>query len=297
MNIKELFKKIIEFLKEQWNLYSPIVISTLASLFSQWNANQVLEINQYISLTISMMCLLTMIKFLINPKGKKNVIESIISTTANVKKADLIIHQDEQLENTLEMLKQSRKVGIIFMEKIKNFFSRIWGNKFTILNITFNLLAVAVVDFLVFSEYLLRFNFFVENELAFKIGIPVLSVLYLVLDIFTTVTKYGWESLDELNEKSEQKALEKAGQLTKEQKTFIKSQLKQIKDAMETAQKNLVGFEKVISNFELAKSLSIIPLEAEQVSNYNQAVNQKMLLSNQISKYKQQIAILEERLK
>ena len=91
-------RKIWDILKEHWNLYSPFIISSIASWLVDWNANQMVTINQWIGITLSLMALFTMIKFIIFPKKKKNPVEKLVSTQKVVKNAEMIINQEEHLK-------------------------------------------------------------------------------------------------------------------------------------------------------------------------------------------------------
>ena len=44
-----------------------------------------------------------------------------------------------------------------------------------------------MADFLVFSEFVWRFPFFVENHVAFKIVVPIVTAIYFGIDVYTTV--------------------------------------------------------------------------------------------------------------
>ena len=95
-------KKILDILKEYWNLYSPFIISSIASWLVDWNANQMVTINQWIGVTLSLMALFTMIKFLIFPKKKKNAVEKLVSSQKVVKNAEMIINQEEKIKEKIK---------------------------------------------------------------------------------------------------------------------------------------------------------------------------------------------------
>ena len=91
-------RKIWEILKEHWNLYSPFILSSIASWLVDWNANQMVTINQWIGITLSLMALFTMIKFIIFPKKKKNAIEKLVSSQKVVKEKKIRRKYYESIE-------------------------------------------------------------------------------------------------------------------------------------------------------------------------------------------------------
>lgn len=326
MKILELFKKIFSGFLEMWNFYGGIILSTLLSWVFDFNRTHMDTTTSYIILSITIISVLTIIK---KEKKKKITDDSKVKEKEEkkpkekkekkkkeklniIEKTTLLNPQFKALENALHPLETAKdlsntiietttlleRLGILMKEKIKNFFNRLWGNKFTIINITFNLLAVAVADYLLFSDYLLRFEFIAQNELAFKIAVPILSVIYLIIDIFTTVTKYGWESLTELKEKAKQKALQKASKLSKEQKDVVKKQIENVQNTLTGLESELKHFNEIIDNYQVLTSLAhIMPVSSENTTLYNQAISKKPALEVQISELKINLAQLQQALK
>lgn len=93
-----MIEKIKTFLKEWWNFYLPIIISYLTSLLVDWNASQLMTINQYISMTISITCFLTMIKHLVNPGKKKIFADKLVMAQKNIKNVNEVMKLDEEIE-------------------------------------------------------------------------------------------------------------------------------------------------------------------------------------------------------
>lgn len=326
MKILELFKKIFSGFLELWNFYGGIILSTLLAWVFDFNRTHMDTTTSYIILSITIISVLTIIKkenkkkivqdsnFKDNePKKNKDKKEKKKKEKLNIiEKTTLLNPQFKALENALNPLETAKdlsetiietttlleRIGKFMKEKITNFFKRLWGNKLTITNITINLLAVAVADYLIFSDYLLRFEFIAQNELAFKIGVPVATVIYLVLDIFTTVSKYGWESLNELNEKAKQKALQKTSKLSKEQKEVVKKQVETVKNTLNGLEDELNHFNEIINNYQVLTSLShIMPVSPENTALYNQVMAKKPSLEVQISELKINLTQLQQALK
>lgn len=286
---------MLKLLKRYWDIFGGTAMGLGLSFATQWQLNKMQLACTTIMLILVSIGLLKVIKSSFDNKG---LIDKVVERQSPVRAVIMAQNPTQEGEELGELVIETMKGGKKTMTKIKNFFKRVWGNKFTLINITINLLCVAVADYLVFSEYLLRFAFIQENQLWFKIGVPVLSALYLVLDIFTTVSKYGWENLDELKAKSQKKATEKASKLSKEQKAIIKNQIKAVENGIATLENELNGALDVIKNFEILQSLNgVITISSDKVMMYQSATSQKPILEAQISEYKLQLSQLKEALK
>lgn len=286
---------MLKLLKKYWDILGGTAMGLGLSFATQWQLSKMQLAYTTIILILVSIGLLKVIKSSFNSKG---LIGKMVEHQSPVRAIKIAQNPTQEGEELGELVIETMKGGKKTMTKIKNFFKRVWGNKFTLINITINLLCVAVADYLVFSEYLLRFNFFTENQIAFKIGVPVLSALYLVLDIFTTVSKYGWENLDELKAKSQKKATEKASKLSKEQKAIIKNQIKVVENGIATLENELNDALDIIKNFEILQSLNgVITISADKHSMYHNAIGNKPILEAQISEYKLQLSQLKEALK
>lgn len=286
---------MLKLIKKYWDILGGTAMGLIISFIAKWQLEKMQL--AYTTVILILVCI-GLLKVVKSSYENKNVLDRVVEKQSPVRAVKIAQNPTQEGEELGELMIETMKGSKKTMTKIKNFFKRVWGNKFTLLNITFNLLAVAIVDYLVFSEYLMRFNFFVENQLAFKIGIPVLSVMYLSLDIFTTVSKYGWETLLELKDKAEQKALQKASKLSSEQKAIIKNNIKAVKVSITNAENELLKIADVIKNFEILQSLNgLVTISAENITMYNNAITRKPSLEANLSHLKLELSQLEEALK
>lgn len=286
---------MLKLIKKYWDILGGTVMGLALSLIAKWQIEKMQLI--YTTIILILVCI-GFLKVIKSSYTNRNILDKVVNHQSPVRAIKFAKNPTQEGEELGELMIETMKGSKKTMTKIKNFFKKVWGNKFTILNITVNLLAVAVIDYLVFSEYLMRFNFFVENQMAFKIGIPVLSVMYLSLDIFTTVSKYGWENLVELQEKASQKALQKASKLSSEQKAIIKKNIKDVKSAIATAENELLKIADVIKNFEILQSLNgLVTISPDNITMYNNAISKKPSLEANLSHLKLELSQLEEALK
>lgn len=296
--ILNLIKKFFGWLVDLWNIYGGIAISSLIVWWTGYSKTTMDNITSYIVLTFTIVSVLTVLKKHYG-KGKLTKTEKAIAMQPTMKAIgqalDPLESGTEISETIIKTTTILERLGKFMKTKIKNFFKRVWGNKATITNITINLVAVGVMDYLTFSNELMRFSFFANNELVLKIVIPILSVIYLMLDIFTTVSKYGWETLEELRLKAEAKAEAKASALTAEQRTVLKTQIKYIKSAIEDYAQQLKAFEEIIKNYEILSSLGIA-ITPEKSSEYQNAVSQTSSITVSVEQLKTELERLENML-
>lgn len=326
MRFLEYLKKIFSGLFDMWNFYGGIILSTLLAWLFDFNRNSMDDTTSFIILTITIISVFTIVKK-DRKSNKYNKENSVVKDEKKTKekkekkkkeklnmleKTTLLNPQFKALQSALSPLESAKnlsetiietttlieRLGKFMKQKIVNFFKRLWGNKFTILNIILNLVVVGIADYLLFSDYLMRFEIIAQNELAFKIAVPILSVFYLIIDIFTTVSKYGWESLLELNEKSKQKAIQKASQLSKEQKEVVKNQIAIIKKKISDLELDLEHVQEIINNYQVLESLqSVMPIPQDKLVTYSQAMNDKPRIEIEISELKVNLTQLQQALK
>lgn len=205
------------------------------------------EIRTTLMFVVSLFGTLTVLKA--NIEGKKTPKAvfngNIVSIKNELEKVMVDLKKELQENQTFEFLKENKK-----MEKIKKFFSWLWGNKCTLLSLTISILSVGFCNFLMFAGYLNRYQVFCENELLLKIIGVSLSVIYLFVDIFTTVSKYGCESLEQLDKRYKEEAEKKLNALTSEQKSVVKSTIKKLEIQLEAIEPKFNEAIKTVESYQ-----------------------------------------------
>lgn len=274
----------MQSLKNTLQILGCVALGILISFLSHWE-NEIIQ--TIYSTLILIFLLIGFLKVLKSPNKENERNNQTRNKDNNINLIDLVVNQQKPLkaielsqnptqggEELGEIFLETMKGGKKKMEKIKNFFKRVWGNKFTITSILFNLFCVSVCEFLYFADYFFRFGWVNENQTWLNYVLPIVGIAYIVLNTFTTITKYGWENLGELQEKSYKKALEKASQLTKEQKAIVKGQMKEVKEQLSNVGIDLTKTNTIIEAYETLRDLGIA-LSDEKVSAYNLAVAKK----------------------
>ena len=296
----------MQSLKNTLQILGCVALGILISFLSHWE-NEIIQ--TIYSTLILIFLLIGFLKVLKSPNKENESNNQIRNKDNNINLIDLVVNQQKPFkaielsqnptqggEELGEIFLETMKGGKKKMEKIKDFFKRVWGNKFTILSIVFSLFCVFACEYLYFADYFLRFDWVENNQVVLNYVLPIVGIAYIVLNVFTTITKYGWENLKELQEKAYKKALEKASQLTKEQKAIVKNQMKEVKEQLSNVGIDLTKTNTIIEAYETLRDLGIA-LSDEKVSAYNLAVAKKPELDLAYTQLTSQLETLLSKLK
>lgn len=249
-----------EKLKGLWNIYGGIGISTLIAWLTKWNKSEMDKWSSYLILMLTCISVLTFFKIVLFKK-KASAIDKVANADKSVK----------TLKTAVDPARSGEEIGtaIIFtinggkkvMVKFKNFLKEIWGNKLTITNTIIVLFFATLSQVVTYTDYLYRISWFAENELVIKIASPIIAGIWVFIDLFTTYTKYGFESLQELADR-------KMSKLSKEEKARLKTNLKTLKESLSTAESKYADLIKAVRDFETLVNAGYVVTMAEN-EEYN----------------------------
>lgn len=292
-------KKILDILKEYWNLYSPFIISSIASWLVDWNANQMVSINQWIGITLSLMALFTMIKFIIFPKKKKNTVEKLVSTQKVVKNTEMIINQEENEKEKIKIGGHIMKV----LKWIKNYWQQLVG---LLGALVYCFLAI----FLAVKQYLEPITSLLPQSIGWTISVyAVYSVLTILIGFYLFRNQIKWvgvgsiqKATDYINNKGQQIA----GTLNNANKKKFKTMLNTAKKSLKVAQTNLstltTNYNSVIKQLETQNQFleTLFSVGAEQTTiaeaqtRKNEITSSLNTIENELNKAKQEVSNLEK---
>ena len=133
-------KKIIELIKNYWNVWGSAIISFIVGWLMDFNKVSMDKTTSFLSMFLVMFALLTVIKVNYGKKRKKTIIEKGITSQKQLKAMEKAINPMKEGEELYEALLQTKK---IFMErkriKIMNWIKE---NKGSILTIIVGVLSV-----------------------------------------------------------------------------------------------------------------------------------------------------------
>jgi hypothetical protein len=166
-------------------------------------------------------------------------------------------------------------------DKMKKFFKWVWYNKEQLLSITFNVIALAIANILMFTNSL---NGFIAayagttTAVVLKVAVAVLAVLFTALTVRNVCVKYGLSSLDTIDKELEARAQRAANRLTPEQKKTLKAYISALETKLKDAQADLATAEA-----NLVELNALYNVDHNLVVNYN---NKKTELEKAIAQAK-----------
>ena len=289
--LRVIFRKT----RELWNVYGGIALSTFIAWLTRWNKVQMDTWASYLILTLTCISVLTFLKivFTKTKKKKTNFIDKgALQSQKSLKTLKTALDPMQVGEEVGTAIIYTVKGGKKFVKKLGNFFKELWGNKFTISNTLIILFFATLSQVATFTEYLYRFTWFAEHEMIVKIASPIIAGVWVFIDLLTTYTKYGFESLEEIAKRKEEKKL---ATLSKEEKVRLKANLKNFKNSLDIAKEKKKELYTLISNYEalVGSGYAPSPIEREvYTSNQNQIVN----IDNTIKNLENKIQEIEEKL-
>jgi len=274
-------KTVIEKIKSFWNIYGGIIASTFIAWLNDFSRSAMDNWTSYLVLTLTCISVLTFFKIILfkqKPNGLADTAALSQQSVKALKAAVDPVKQGEDLGQTIITTIKVVRKGSVIMEKLKNFLKWLWGNKLTLISIVSNLFISVLAQFLLYSDALKDFEYFQVHDTAFRVVVTVLLVLWLINNIFTTVTKYGLESLKQLQTRSEKLKEETTNKLDASQKKVLKDTLTQYKLSLNSDLTKIKDALKAINLAEQTlKNLSIVSevvgLSAEQETKYRDAEN------------------------
>lgn len=249
--MRKLIEKITTFFKEYWNIYTPFIISTIISWFTNWNANQLQVTNQYFGNIISLCCLLTMLKFLFFPNKDKKGIEKIVTSQKSVKNMEITSDIEKTLEETIDLVKTSVKGGKSFMNKIKQFFKWVWKYKEQLIGLTGTLIyTIFVVYVYVNDKFGWVFEIIPNTDFwnyAVRISFGILSAIFVFYAVRNQIKWVGVGSLEKAQEylDSLSVSISEGNQLSDNAKKKISNALKIAKNHLKTYNTTLEEYKKL----------------------------------------------------
>ena len=291
----KIIRVFIRKTKELWNVYGGIAISTLIAWLTHFDKLEMDKWASYLILTLTCISVLTFFK-LVYFKKKKDKVNALdkgaMQSTRSVKTLQTAVDPIGVGEEVGTAIIYTVKGGKKFLQKIKNFFKEIWGNKFTLGNTIILLFLVTLSQVMTYTEYLYKINWFAEHELVIKIASPIIAGIWVFIDLFTTYTKYGFESLEEIAKRKAQKSISK---MSKEEKTKLKENLKELRRSVEVVEAKKSELEKHIKDVETLIGSGYV-LDFNERNEYDKNKTQLVNLDSSLNELKKRIKEMEEKL-
>lgn len=198
MMIKKIIIKVSTFIKDDWNIYGSLILSYFISQFLEWNVSQLMKVNQFLGVCLTIFVLLTIIKKQLFPKKKPNVIEKIVDTNKQVKTMNLGLETEKKIDETQVLIETTLKGGKKFMSKIKKFFKWLITYWQQVIGLLGALIYSTIVFYCLINDKLAFIYDKLPNtnwQLAIKVGIGVISGLLVILIVRNQVKWVGVGSI------------------------------------------------------------------------------------------------------
>ena len=245
----KLLKELINKVKTFWNIYGGIIASKFIAWLNDFSKNTMDTWTSYLVLTLTCISVLTFFKIMLFKQKTNGLIDTAAMSQQSVKALKAAVDpvkQGEELGKTILTTVEYVKKGNMIMEKIKKIIKWIWGNKFTLISIVSNLIFLLFSQFLLYSGYLKDYQFFQEHNIVFKVVVTILCLLWLINNIYTAVTNYGLESLEQLRIRAEEIKVDVTNKLTPEQRKILKNTLSTFNSTLKGLEAQLVEIDNQI---------------------------------------------------
>lgn len=302
MKIIDLIKDLTARVKNLWNVYGGIAISTLIAWLTKWSKDEMDKWSSYILLTITCISLLTFFKVILG-RRKKSVSDKIAMQQRNIKTINTALNPEAIGEEIGTAILYTINGGKKMKDRLKAIIKVAYGNKFTTLSLLLNLLYTGLAQYLLYSDTLREIPFFVEHKTVCIIVATSISAIWLIIELVKDIKQLGFESLAELNAKWAARKAAKKDKLTKEQKKLVKEEINSINTKILTvtnyiddAQAKIKSADAIISKFNDFKTLGL-EISNELVNEYQNATNSKVQFTNSIEKLTADKLNLEQQVK
>ena len=246
-----------DLIKKYWTVALSFCASSIISWLLDFNIVGMNKTTSFISLFLTIWVALTVIVEHYNKHRIKSFGEKIILNQKQVKILEQSLNPEKSIKDTINLLCQIRK-EFNKMKKFKNFWKDIWCNKATYTSTLTTLIIAVMSQIVIFTDYLYKISWCAEHKLFIQIVAPILAIAWVVLDLYTTWTKYGKETIAEYQNRKNSK-------LTKEQKVEIKNNISTLEKAIETATVKYSKAIRFVTDLDVLIKSGYITTQSENI--------------------------------
>lgn len=249
--LKKIITKVSTFIKDDWNIYGSLILSYFISQFLEWNVSQLMKVNQFLGVVLTMFVLLTIIKKQLFPRKKPNIVEKIVDTNKQVKTMNLGLETDKKIDDTRVLIETTLKGGKKFMSKIKKFFKWLITYWQQVIGLIGALVYSTIVMYCLISD---KLSFLYDKlpatqgwQLGIKITIGVISGLLVILIVRNQVKWVGVGSIKTAQEYMENlsKTLANSSQVDDKTRKTIKEYISNFKKKLKLEKPELVKAKEI----------------------------------------------------
>ncbi len=288
MEVLWCFRKIKDLVEQCWIVIAPF-FSFLGIIFEKIQLVALQKIFYLLSIFVLILGIVEL--------AQKRKIRKTGFTSKAEKTVRLAMSPELQVEEKVRMLKIYERMFRAMFEKTKKVFKWIMGNKLSLTSIIGSIAFIGLSQYALYSDILMQWDFFNQNSLAVKIVGGILTLLFLINLIYTIVTKYGFENLDQISNRLNEVKEKKEKRLTKEQKLEVKNKLNSCKEILKKAEDKVSNYQKVIENYKVLMSIEGLQPSQEDLRKYNEAIDYIAPSKREVEQLTNQCEILKKALK
>lgn len=298
-------RAILEFLKKYWDILGGTIIGIVSSIIVQW---QLEKVQLIYSVIILILVSIGFLKVIINDHNKdkeekkyelidleeeNDTIHKIANTQISMKAIKISQNPTQEGEELGKLVLETMKGQSKSMKRIKSFFKWLAIYKEQLIGL---LGSIAYAGLTVYAYIYDKFDFILKLfpstqcwQLGVKIGVGVISLLFLIFGIRNQCKWVGVGSLQTAREYLDQLGNKTISKLSPEAKKVVQNALKTLENSLKQAK---MKYNKVLATFE-AKKLEIKPVQ----ELINLGVGNQNKLSLQLTQLNQEANTLEVELK
>lgn len=235
-------RKIIDGIKNLWNIYGGILMSTLIAYINDFSKSSMDTTTSYIVLTLTCISVLTFLKITVFRKKSNGLIDKTALQQQSFKAMNVAVdpfRNGEEIGNVIvETTKIGKKVGSKMWIKIKAFFDKFKGY----------MLAIALFILSFVEQYGNYINELLDNKLIIN-GIDIISVVIATLSVVVAClsngfTKDTWKKMVDLSKTLRGKKVENNEEVNSTLNTLLKEQLSDNKKSLKSKESLLAAIVK-----------------------------------------------------
>lgn len=264
--MQRIMQRIIESLKQYWDILGGTLLGVIITVIFKW---QIEKIQIAYSLIILILVFIGFLKVVFNDyeknkkdkEGNEDVLHKIVDSQISMKAIKISQNPMQEGETLGQLVLRSTKGKKNKMKKIKNFFKWIVKYKEQLIGLCGS---IVYAGFTIYAYIYDNFDFILKYfpdtrgwEIGVKIGVGVISVLFIVFGIRNQCKWVGVGSLQTAKNYLEQLGNKVGSKLSPEARRVVQNALRTLEN---TLKQSKIKYNKVLVSFE-AKKLEIKPVQ------------------------------------
>lgn len=235
--IRNLIKKLLEF----WDIYGGVITSIIIAFVVGFEKKIMDKVTSFTSMTLVITSVYVSIKIYYR-RERKTFIDAFVLSESPIKAINPIGKSKDITHNFKKIKENKNKMDL------KKKLYTLFNNKWTIISLIWDTVIVIALTALSLNG---KFNDILPDvPERIKVWLSIgASILFLIPSVYTTVTKYGFETYSEIINRKKNKMLAKADKKTKEVIEKVDEVIEEAKEEEKEEEQNpLQVVENILNN-------------------------------------------------